>query len=91
MIDRPKDDEVDPHLRATILEVVDNQLRDNDPPETRETFDRLVSEGISEDDAKVYIAQAVCVEIWDVLRSEKPFNLKRYLDNLRHLPEEPKE
>ena len=91
MIDRPKDDEVDPHLRATILEVVDNQLRDNDPPETRETFDRLVSEGISEDDAKVYIAQAVCVEIWDVLRSERPFNLKRYLDNLRHLPEEPKE
>jgi len=32
-----------PQLKATILEVVSNQLRANDPPETRETLDRLVS------------------------------------------------
>ena len=30
---------------AAALEVVENQLRDDDPPETRETFDRLVGEG----------------------------------------------
>ncbi len=80
-----------PHLKATILEVVSNQLRANDPPETRETLDRLVSQGMSKEDAKIYIAQAVCVEIWDALHNNKPFNRERYVNNLQRLPEEPLE
>ncbi|MCK4294534.1 MAG: DUF1841 family protein [Planctomycetes bacterium] len=80
-----------PHLKATILQVVANQLRANDPPETRQTFDRLVSQGISAQDAKIYIAQAVCVEIWDALYNKKPFNRERYLKNLKRLPKEPLE
>jgi len=80
-----------PHLKATILEVVSNQLKANDPPETRETLERLVSEGISKEDAKIYIAQAVCVEIWDALHNNKPFNEQRHVNNLQRLPEEPLE
>jgi len=80
-----------PHLKATILEVVSNQLRADDPPETKQTLDRLVSEGFSAEDAKTYIAQAVCVEIWDALHNEKPFNQERYVKNLGRLPEEPTE
>lgn len=80
-----------PHLKATILQVVSNQLRANDPPETRQTFEGLVSQGISKEDAKIYIAQAVCVEIWDALHNNKPFNEQRYVNNLQHLPEEPLE
>ena len=40
--------EYDPHLKATLLEVVDNQIRDNNPPETRETLERLISAGHTE-------------------------------------------
>jgi len=40
--------EENPHLKSSILEVVDNQLQANDPPETRQTFDRLISVGYSE-------------------------------------------
>ena len=29
------------HLKKLILEVVDNQLRDNDPPSTKETYQAL--------------------------------------------------
>jgi hypothetical protein len=83
--------EYNPYLRETFLEIVENQIRDNDPPEARETFERLVSEGISEDNAKVYIAQAVCVEVWDTLKNRKPFNPERYAKNLKRLPKEPKE
>ncbi len=83
--------EVNPYLKATFLKIVDNQLRANDPPETRETFDRLVAQGISEDDAKIYIAQAVCVETYDILKHNTTFNLERYVKSLQRLPKEPKE
>jgi hypothetical protein len=78
-----------PHLKAAFLETVENQLADNDPPETRETLDRLVKQGISEEDAKLYIAQAVCVEVFDVMKHQKEFDLDRYVKNLKRLPDDP--
>lgn len=83
--------EHNPHLKAAFLETVENQLADNDPPETTETLSRLVKQGISEEDAKLYIAQAVCVEVFDVMTHQKEFNGKRYLKNLKRLPKEPKQ
>jgi len=80
-----------PHLKAALLETVENQLAENNPPETKETFDRLVKQGISEEDAKIYIAQAVCVEVFDVMKNQNEFNEKRYLKNLKRLPKEPKQ
>jgi len=92
MISKNEQDEGhNPHLKATFIEIVDNQLRDNDPPETRQTLERLVSQGISEEDAKIYIAQAVCVEVYHTLKHKKPFNQERYVKNLERLPEEPTE
>ena len=41
---RPK---ANPRLRVAFLAVVENQLRDNDPPETRQTLERLQAEGYS--------------------------------------------
>jgi hypothetical protein len=79
-----------PYLKAAFLEVVDNQLTDNDPPETQETLDRLMSQDISEEDAILYIARAVSVEVFDTLKHQKEFNLDRYLKNLKQLPGEPK-
>jgi len=88
---KEQDQEYNPYLKAAFLEVVENQLEANDPPEVREAFNRLVSQGISEEDAKLYIAQAVCVETYNILKHKRPFNLKRYTKNLRRLPKEPKE
>ena len=34
-------EKADPILKKTLLETVDNQLRDNTPPETKETYKRL--------------------------------------------------
>lgn len=80
-----------PHLKAAFLDVVNNQIANNDPPETRQTLDRLMSEGISEEEARIYIAQAVCVEMWDVMKNQKTFNRDRYIRNLKKLPKEPQE
>ena len=78
-------------LKASILEVVNKQLKAGDPPETRQTFNRLIGEGISEADAKIYIGQAVAVEIFNVMKHNESFNLDRYRKNLSRLPEEPYE
>ena len=86
---RNKSMETNPVLREAIFEVVENQLDANDPPETGIALARLIEEGYSEEDARVYIAQAVSVEIWDALHNKKEFNLERYIRNLENLPEEP--
>jgi hypothetical protein len=80
-----------PHLKRAFLDIVENQIRSGDPPETKETFERLVAQGISKSDAKIYIAQAVCVEVWDVMKNKVPFNRERFVRNLRNLPAEPLE
>jgi len=74
-----------------ILEVVENQMRDNDPSETRKTFDRLSQEGHSDEDAKRLIGRLVASEIFDVLKKQEEFNPERYVKALNNLPELPEE
>jgi len=78
-----------PRLKAIILEVVDNQLRADNPPETRTTLNRLIAEGYSEKAAKELIGCVVTSEIFDVLKNKEEFNLKRYVDALNTLPKLP--
>ncbi len=78
-----------PYLRAAIMEVVENQLRDNDPPKTRQTFRRLIEAGHSEKEAKRLIGCVVTAEIFDVLKKNEPFNLERFVKALDKLPEMP--
>jgi len=78
-----------PRLKAIILEVVDNQLRADDPPETRTTLNRLIAEGYCKKDAKELIGCVVSSEISDVLKNKEEFNLKRYVDALNKLPKLP--
>lgn len=75
-----------PYLKSAILEVVENQLQANDPPETRQTFDRLISEGYSEEEAKKFIGCVVSLEIFDILKKKEPFNPERFAKALNELP-----
>ena len=56
-----------PRLRKLILEVVENQMRDNNPPITNITFNRLLSEGYTEQQAKEKIAVIVANHIYPEL------------------------
>ena len=75
-------------LQAIYLEVVENQLRDNDPSETRQTLDRLRSLGYNERDAKMLIASAVAAETFEIMKKQEPFKEDRYIRNLRRLPDQ---
>ena len=79
----------DPQLHAEIMRVVENQLRSNDPPQTQQTFKRLIEAGNSEDEAKRLIACVVSAEIFDVLKKQERFNLDRFVKALDRLPAMP--
>jgi hypothetical protein len=81
--------EYNPRLKAAIIQVVQNQINSNDPPETKQTLDRLISEGFSKKQAKELIGTVVVAEVFDVMKEGKPFNLKRYVNALKRLPEIP--
>ncbi|WP_435274568.1 hypothetical protein ACMAZF_14935 [Psychrobium sp. nBUS_13] len=73
----------------TMLQVVDNQINANDPPLVKETFNRLRKLGISRKESKKYIACALSVEIFDVVRNSNEIDYDRYFENLKNLPEMP--
>ena len=80
-------DDFDPQLQAACLDAVENQLRDNNPPETRQTFERLRGLNIGELDAKLLIAAAIVVETYEIMKTQKPFNRDRFVSYLEQLPD----
>jgi hypothetical protein len=67
-----------PYLKAAILEVVENQIRHNDPPETRQALERLLGRGYSRTQATEMIGSAVVEEIWAIMHDHKPFERARF-------------
>ena len=78
-----------PELRRALLEVVENQLREGTPPQTRTTLERLMGEGFSREQALELIACVVSSEIFDALKGGRPYQEARYLAGLRALPRLP--
>ena len=76
-------------LRDQIFEIIKNQLKNNDPPETKITYDRLVKVGYNDFQTKQLIGQCVSIEIFEVIKNNKPYNNARYIKNLKKLPKEP--
>jgi hypothetical protein len=76
-------------IREQIFTIIRTQIESNDPPETKKTFDRLKEIGYSDRDTEMLIAQCVAVELFDVLKNNKPFDNSIYISNLAKLPEEP--
>jgi hypothetical protein len=78
-----------PEANAAIMEVLDNQLRENNPPETRATYERLKRAGINEEETRRLLACVIVAEIFDVMKNKKAFNLTRFRERLAMLPEMP--
>jgi hypothetical protein len=79
----------DPVLHAALMEMVNRQLAENDPPETRQTLERLLAEGYSPEYIRRMIGLLLATELTRGMVDQKPFNQKRYIESLRRLPEIP--
>lgn len=78
-------------LRKIIFEIIENQIRDNDPPETKQTLHRLRAEGYSHEEAMKLIGCVVTSEIFEVLKQLRPFDPVGYVNALNRLPTLPDE
>lgn len=76
-------------LRKAILEVINTQIRDNDPPETKQAFDRLKDEGFSEKETLKLIGYVVASEVFTVLKENRTYDKVKYINALNALPKLP--
>jgi hypothetical protein len=77
-------------LKKQFLAIVDQQLSENDPPETLATLERLQKEeGFTRDESRGLIAQCVAQEMTAMMMENEPFNRERYLKLLAELPSPP--
>jgi len=72
-------------LKSAILQVVRNQIKNNEPPETKETLVRLMKAGNSRREAIRKIAAVVTEEIYDILKNKEVFNRERFVSKLKKL------
>ena len=79
----------DPMLHAALMEMVNRQIAESDPPETRETFERLLAEGYSPEHARRMIGLVLALEMTRGMISRSPFDEKSFVEGLRRLPEVP--
>ena len=61
-----------------FLDTVMNQIATGDPPETKATLERLMSEGYSKSQALQAIAAALRVEMNRMLSDSTPFDNAKY-------------
>lgn len=76
-------------VNDAVFEVLENQMRDGTPPETKLTYDRLLSEGHSHDEVMPMLATVLLCEMNDMVRDQKTFNEARFVAALNKLPELP--
>jgi hypothetical protein len=78
-------DGVNPILHVTIHQTVENQLAAKDPPVVHEILERLMRSGLSRHEAIHAIGSVLCVEIWEILDQDRPFDEERYERGLQQL------
>jgi len=86
-MDKEVDRLINQRLQNAIRAVIDQQIEERDPPETLETFERLLEDGFNEDEAYGLIGQLISMEMAEEIAGEVGFDLDRYIAALESLPE----
>jgi len=76
-------------LMGQVSDIIDNQLRDNNPPETKDTMERLNAKGYSHTESKQLIFKCLMIEMIDAIKNNKVLNEERFIKNSLNLPEGP--
>ncbi len=72
-----------------LRDTVRDQIKNNDPPEVSSTFRRLVASGIDEAQSIELITAVVAAEMFHMMTEDREFDRRRYIEDLRRLPELP--
>ena len=72
-----------------VIQAIKEQIRLNDPPETKETFDRLRREGHAKEEIYQMLGCVLVSEMYEVLKQDRLFDRELYAQRLRALPKLP--
>lgn len=74
-----------PYVHIAFDTIVMNQIDNNDPPQTRFTYNKLTAWGYSHLEAIHEIAKIFLKEFYIMQKSNKDINVKRYAGRLKEL------
>lgn len=77
--------DADKTLKDPFIQVVDDHLASNDPPETKAALDKLVERGRSMGQAKSLVASVVRLEMQDMMAKGREFDNAGYAAALQAL------
>ena len=84
---------MDPQLsnkvRAALRHALELQIDIQDPPETKQTFARLIECGVPRDEAWRLLSAVLATELAAIERDKRPFDRDAYCSALRRLPSLP--
>lgn len=75
-----------PAVRKSLIKTIKIQLKENNPPEVKLTYIRLLGEEISEKDVYIYLAQALAYEMYAMMKEQRAYDMKNYVKLLTRLP-----
>lgn len=79
-------EEASPEVRKALIKAIKIQLKENNPPETKQAYMRLLGQGITEKDVYIYLAQALAYEMFAMMKEKRVHNSKNYAKLLAKLP-----
>ena len=72
-----------------IIQAIKEQIRLKDPPETKETFDRLRRDGLAKEEIYRMLGCVLTSEMYEVLKQKRVFDRDLYVQRLHALPKLP--
>jgi len=89
----PTDIDIDDEdfVENTLMEAIQNQIDNDDPPAAKATFNKLTLVGYERDEILNLMAYVLAIEIDAILEEERAFDAEWYEAALRALPELPPE
>ncbi|MBM4300145.1 MAG: hypothetical protein FJ121_01225 [Deltaproteobacteria bacterium] len=75
--------------REALFEVIENQMKADNPPETKQTYHRLRAAGYSHRETMKMVACVVLIELNEMVRDNRIYDEAGYIKALRALPQLP--
>ncbi len=77
------------NVRKALFEVIENQMKMDNPLETKETFNRLRAAGYSRKETMRLLATVLLIELNDMVRDNRLYDEASYVKKLTALPQMP--
>jgi peroxiredoxin family protein len=82
-------EEINLSLGEMFKEIIGNQIKDNKPPISKKTYDRLISEGNSKEESIRLMACVMTAEFFNMSKDKRVFDEKEYEKMMINLPKMP--